>query len=392
MVDLMSTSVDGEYVFAGSNTTIPTISKDANYDKNGKITYNGDGFLRKVAVQEGSYRDRGVTGYDVAFYSASTAITGQDLTVADNERVVDSEGYEWKLSDDRLKLQRYDKNGHIFHPPVEIGVQNTPSTSFSVDLGVGANTDANGDFAIKIDGQSFVYTADGTKSASDIYTDLKTQITNAGYTVSSLNGDKFTISSTSDISVDVADQNLATSVTETNTNYTMKITNEVEATGDTQAVAGSVKATIPSQITTTTGETIDTSSLQFESKHNYFNDLNVVINALNGYSTNLDGTKADVMTDDGVNNTLRTVLGQTTDQYNATNIGHGELGGRNKIFEQANTSLQAQITHYNVLLQETNGADTTKLAMESNALQLTYTSIYSTISKMNQMSLVNYLN
>lgn len=391
MFDLMNLRVDGEYAFAGSNTTVQTITKDANFEENGKISYNGDGFLRKIAVQEGSYRDRGITGYDMGFYSASTAITGQELSISAGERVIDSEGYEWKLSADNLTLQKYDHNGDIYHPAIELGVKNAPATVFNVDLGVGANADANGDFALEINGQKFVYSATGVDDATAIYTGLHADLTAAGYSVSQLSGDSFTISSTSDIEVNILDQNLTTSGIDTNTNYTMTIDNEVEASGDAQASPASFYVSIPNSVTTVSGETIELAHIQFESKHNYFDDLNILINALEGYSTHLDGTKADVMTDDGVDDTLRTVLGQTSSQFDATNIGHGELGGRNAIFEQAYEKLQTQITHFEILMQETNGADFAKLAMESSALEVTYSSLYSTIAKMNEMSLVNYI-
>ena len=36
-------------------------------DASGKVTYNGDSELRKVAVDEGSYRERGINGIDAFF-------------------------------------------------------------------------------------------------------------------------------------------------------------------------------------------------------------------------------------------------------------------------------------------------------------------------------------
>ncbi len=398
MFDLMNVEVDGEYVFAGSNTTIQTITKDANFEDNGKISFNGDAFLRKIAVQPGSYRDRGATGYDIGFYSASSARSTERLYVADNERVIDSEGYEWKISEDKTKLQRYDHNGDIFHPPVEIGMKNTEAPAFKVNLGVGTNTDASGDFSITVNGKTYTHTADGVGADDDaqsIFNTLQPLLTADGYAVSPLTGDTFSISTLSgnpDIQVDVTDQNTSTSTTDTNTNYSMVIMNEEEASSDEQAKHATFYATIPNQITTSSGEVIELTHMRFESKHNYFDDLNVIINALEGYSTKLDGTKGYEMTDDGVDESLRNGLTQTTNQFDATNIGHGELGGRNAVFEQSFEKIQAQITHYDILMQETNGADLAKLAMESKALELTYSSLYSTIAKMNQMSLVNYIN
>ena len=390
MFDLSNVRVDGEYVFSGSDTTKQTMVKDPNYETNGKVTYEGDSFLRKIAVQPGSYRDRGITGYDVGFYTASSAKVSERLVIADNERVIDSEGHEWKVSADRLSMQRYDHNGQIFHPPVEIPVYTQPAESVTVDLGIGANTNASGVYAITIDGVKFEVDTDivGT-TADDIFQEFRTLLTAAphNYSVPSnlQNLDQFTIAKAGQ-EIEVNIDRLSNTA-----NYDMKITTEQEASGDKQSSHGKVYATIPSSVTTTSDEKIELGHLRFESKHNYLDDLNVIINALEGYSTHLDGTKADEMTDDGVNNSLRSGLGQTSSQFDATNIGHGELGGRNKVFDISYEKLESQITHYNILLIETNGADMAKLAMESKQLEMTYQALYSTISKMNSLSLVNFL-
>jgi flagellar hook-associated protein 3 FlgL len=298
MLDLMNVRVDGEYVFSGSVTTKRTIAEDANYANNGKVTFEGDGFLRKVAVQPGSYRDRGVTGYEVGFYTASKAIVGETFSFTEGERIIDSEGHEWKLNPAEDKLQRYDFNGAVYHPPVEIDIL-TPSVP-----------------AVAIE-------ADATQQAT------KRVFTTDGV--------------------------------------------------------------LPSSITTSSGEVIDIKHLQFEAKHNYFDDLNIIINALEGYSTALDGTKMSVIDDALVDTSLRTGLGQTTKQFDASNVGHGELGGRNNVFNLAFEKIEAQLTHYGILMIDTNGADKTQLAVESKALELTYSSLYATIAKMNDMSLVNYI-
>ena len=53
--------------------------------------------------------------------------------------------------------------------------------------------------------------------------------------------------------------------------------------------------------------------------------------------------------------------------------------------------MSIQKTNFDVLIQETGGADVAKLALESKALELTYQSLYSTIAKMNELSLLNYI-
>ena len=139
------------------------------------------------------------------------------------------------------------------------------------------------------------------------------------------------------------------------------------------------------------------SGLLLETKHNMFDDLNVMINALYGYSTQrtddpaTNGRKGAIINDTEVRDVLSNTLGLVSKQFDATNIGHAELGGRNKIFLSANERVSSKITHLNILMQKTNGADMGKLAMESKSLELTYKALYSTVSKMNQLSLVNFL-
>eukprot|EP00768_Dysnectes_brevis_P008709 gnl/Dysnectes_brevis/8090_a14183_300.p1 GENE.gnl/Dysnectes_brevis/8090_a14183_300~~gnl/Dysnectes_brevis/8090_a14183_300.p1 ORF type:complete len:422 (+),score=-91.54 gnl/Dysnectes_brevis/8090_a14183_300:209-1474(+) len=299
MFDRMNTRVDGEYVFTGSDTSIKTLEKDADFPNNGKITFEGDGFLRKVAVQPGSYRDRGVTAYDSIFYTANKATAGQPFTFEEGERVIDENGFEWKLNAAGDQLQKYDYNGNIYHP-----------------LNVGPGGDD----------------------------------------ITALNITSDTVASRS----------------------------------EADAVAGtgqSVKATytIANIGSSPTGKV-------FEAKHNYFDDLNIIINALEGHATKLDGTKGSIIDDETVRSTVSNGLEQNAKQFDATNIGHGELGGRNNIFNIANEKLTSQKTHYDILIQKTAGADTAKLAMESKALELTYQSLYTTIGKMNKLSLLNYIN
>jgi flagellar hook-associated protein 3 FlgL len=308
MFDRMNTRVDGEYVFTGSSTNEQTLQKDSDYANNGKITFEGDGFLREVAVQPGSYRDRGITAYDASFYTASKANAGESFTFEEGERVIDENGFEWKVAidpngDGKDYAQKYDYNGNIYHP---------------------LNTDP--------------FLGDVTT----IEIDSKTALTEAWDGI--------------------------TPPTEPSNPQSVRATYTINNIGSSP-----------------TGKV-------FEAKHNYFDDLNITINALEGKATNLDGTKAGTIRDEAVRVSVAAGLEQTSKQFDATNIGHGELGGRNNIFNIAYDKLTTQETHYNILIQETGGADLAKLAMESKALELTYQSLYTTISKMNKLSLLNYIN
>jgi flagellar hook-associated protein 3 FlgL len=115
---------------------------------------------------------------------------------------------------------------------------------------------------------------------------------------------------------------------------------------------------------------------------------------LEGYKDN-DGDPATTdyveISDDDVNDILRNSLDKVGSAYDAINIAHSKLGARNKIFENANEGVVSKITHYTILLQEVGGADLSKVAMEAQALEMTYNALYSTISKLNGLSLLNYL-
>jgi len=91
LFNLANTQTEGQYVFAGSDASVKPFSKDAA----GKVTYNGDSDLRKIAVDDGSYRERGINGIDAFFYVADSASKGATLTFKDGDRITDQDGKEW---------------------------------------------------------------------------------------------------------------------------------------------------------------------------------------------------------------------------------------------------------------------------------------------------------
>ena len=94
LFNLANTQTEGQYVFAGSDASVKPFSMDAS----GKVTYNGDSELRKVAVDEGSYRERGINGIDAFFYVANSASKGATLTFKAGDRITDQDGKEWVLN------------------------------------------------------------------------------------------------------------------------------------------------------------------------------------------------------------------------------------------------------------------------------------------------------
>ena len=123
-------------------------------------------------------------------------------------------------------------------------------------------------------------------------------------------------------------------------------------------------------------EVADTGINTFTVKHSTFDVLDDIITALN--DNDMEALSASI---DDINSA-----------YNAANHAHGELGGRNATFEDSYERIQSKLTHYNVLMVENSSADLTKVALEAKQLEITYTSLYSTINKMNSLSLVNFIN
>ena len=91
LFDLANTQTEGQYVFAGSDASVKPFSMNPS----GKVTYNGDSELRKVAVDEGSYRERGINGIDAFFYVSDSASKGATLTFKDGDIITDQDGKEW---------------------------------------------------------------------------------------------------------------------------------------------------------------------------------------------------------------------------------------------------------------------------------------------------------
>ena len=265
LYDLANTQVEGEYVFSGSNSAIKPFEKNSA----GEIIYQGDNKLRRVAVEEGSYRERGINGFDSMMYSSSTALKGQDLTFKQNDRILDQDGNEWKLnSPTNDTLTKYDLDGNV-----------TSETLTPVNLDPATNT------------------------------------------------------------------------------YSVTIPN-----------------TFPN-------------GTKFEAKTTIFNMLDDVINALNKVDSAgnpISDTQSRELIGKGLENVKKA--------FDDVNVAHAELGSKNKIFENSLDRVSSKLTQLNILSQELGAANLTEVAVKAKALELTYTALYSTISKTNQLSLVNFMN
>jgi flagellar hook-associated protein 3 FlgL len=265
LLQLANTQVEGEYVFTGSNASIKPFEKDA---LTGKITYVGDNKLRKIAVEEGSYREKGITGFDMMMYPSSTAYKAEALTFQATDRIIDQDGNEWKLnSPTNDTLVKYDLDGNVTTQTI------TPVTNDSL-------------------------------------------------------------------------------------------------------TPPTYSATMPS-----------TDGTKFEAKTNIFDFLDKTINALNKVDS-----AGNPITEDAAKKIIGDGIDEMTKVYDGVVVSHAKLGARNSVFEVSLERVSSKYTQYDILSQEIGAADLTKVAMEAKSLELTYTALYSTISKMNQLSLVNFIN
>ncbi len=264
LYQLANTQVENQYVFAGSDASVKPFEKNAT---TGKITYVGDNQLKKIAVEEGSYREAGITGFDMMMYPSSTATKGGTLTFQSTNRIIDQAGNEWKL--------------------------NSPTN----------------DTLVK-------YDLDGNATTETI-----TPVTNNGST------------------------------------------------------PPTYSATMPS-----------TDGIKFEAKTNIFDFIDDTVNALNKVDS-----AGNPITDTLSKTLISNSVEESKKAYDGVNVAHSELGGKNKIFEVSLERISSKLTQYNILSQEIGAADLTKVAVEAKALELTYTALYSTISKTNELSLVNFL-
>ena len=262
--DLANTQSEGEYLFSGSDSSVKPFEKDAD----GKISYVGNNTLRKVAVEEGSYRERGITGLDAMMFTASISAPSEVMSFKANDGIIDQDGNTWRL--------------------------NTPTN----------------DTLVKYDSYGKA----------------------------------------------------------TSTTITPVILN---------ATTNSYEATIPATW-------LDS---KFEVKTNIFNIIDDVVNSLKQIDSS-----GNPITLEQAREGISKGMNDIDKAFSAITVSHAELGGRNKTFEVSLERLSSKLTHYNILSQELGAADLSKVAMEAKSLELTYTALYSTISKMNQLSLVNFMN
>lgn len=133
--------------------------------------------------------------------------------------------------------------------------------------------------------------------------------------------------------------------------------------------------------------TTNTGTSALESKHSVFDDLDEIINVLKQQDSN-----GNSITEDEANTLLSNSLDKIKTAYDTTNVSHSKLGTRTSSIDNYESIVKAKLSNFNILQEDYSGADLTALAVESKSLESTYTALYSTINKINNLSLVKYLN
>lgn len=118
-----------------------------------------------------------------------------------------------------------------------------------------------------------------------------------------------------------------------------------------------------------------------------FDLLDDIVDALN-----LVDSDGNTISEDEASEILSATQDKLNDAYDSINISHSLLGTRTNTIENYQSSIEAKLTNLMVLEEEYASADLTTLAVEAQSLENTYTALYSTINRVNSLSLVNYLN
>jgi flagellar hook-associated protein 3 FlgL len=266
LFDLSNTQIEGEYLFAGSDTSIKPFSTDTS----GSVTYNGDNISRKIAVDDASYRERGVNGYDIMTYPSSTATLGETFNFKESDTIIDEDGSIWKLNvPTNTSIEKYDNEGNLA----------VPSESKAITSNDGLNP--------------------------------------ATYEILNI---------------------------------------------------GNVDGT------------------KFEARSSIFDLLDTLTNTLNKIDS-----AGNPLTSAEASSLLSDDQTKFSESYDALNLAHAQLGGKNKMFELSLERVSSKLTQYTILSQEIGAVDLAKVAIEAKSLELTYTALYSTIQKTNELSLANFL-
>ncbi len=357
-----NTEINNEYIFAGSNSTI----KPFEMDENGKVTYVGDNVLKQTPVDEGSYRDRGTTGFDAFMYTSSSAILGQAVEFTASESVVDQSGNTWAFPESSGVGERLD----FFDTDTITDNNGTTWTlnKLTSTLEADANADGTPDSFISIE-----KVAGGYQFKDEL---SSTFLDGAGNSVTSF---QTATTTTLPPQLELRQYDQYGNLTGT----TLPVT-EID-NGDGIVDGGDDEGLFEPKYRT---DNITDPSLILEAKHSFFDDLDILISALKGVDPN-DGITP--LSETEQNDIIRGMLDKVGDAADALSIAHSEVGSRNKIFIDATFSVSAQVNNFDVLFIENNKIDLTKVTLEAKHLEITYSALYSSINRLYELNLVNFL-
>ncbi len=125
---------------------------------------------------------------------------------------------------------------------------------------------------------------------------------------------------------------------------------------------------------------------KFEAKKNIFDILDSAINALK--KVDEDGNP---ISSEESRKRIGEVQTKVDESISSVNTAHAKLNVRNRVFNVAKEGVSSRLFQFKALSLDVSGANFGELAIRAKALEVTYTAIYSTINKTNQLSLVNYV-
>ncbi|RXJ70201.1 hypothetical protein CRV08_01150 [Halarcobacter ebronensis] len=333
---LANTDVDGQYIFSGVNTS----SVPFTMDSKGVISYQSDNSTRKVNVEDATYASQGINGIKAFYYTNNEVGTGESydfgstFTVDSTETIVDQDGNSWQFVDTTIPADgTFDglyMNGDTLTTPISI-----------VDNGDGTIT-----------------------------------ITNDSPTTQLVINEEFTFT-TNEIILDKDGNEWKLMDTDNDGTFDGLYMN-----GDTTTTPITVTDNGDGTITTR-----NTSGVDLEVHHSVFDDLNDAINALR--LTDGDGNDISESEQKSI---ISDVIDRMNNAYEAENIAHSLVGTRTSAIDSYGQIVSAKITNLRILEEKYASADLTSLGIEAKALEITYTAMYSTISRLNSMSLTKYLS
>ncbi len=332
---LSNEQIEGEYLYAGSNSMIKPFVQDAS----GKVTYQGDSFLRKTAVEDGSYREKGVTGFDTFLYTISAGLKGETIQFNAEDRILDQDSFEWKIE-----------------ASIPAVTATTPSSVISFD-----------ENEPLIDENNVQWRLNASKTA-----------------VENPAGESIAVTGSGPYSIDMTAITMtpATAVAPTELSKAQMVKYDEEGARTDEVLEIKLSATDKDYEVALP----DVDGTKFQVKGNTFDVMDKIIDALQ-----LKDANGNAITKDEADAELAEALDMVTLTFDTANAGHADLGGRNKVFEISLARTESKLTQFTIMSHKVGAADLTKLAIETKALELTYTSVYATMAKLNDLNLVNFV-